>query len=268
MSDPNVSASAIWNQGDYQRIAGEHQIVSERLCHDLQISAGMKVLDVACGTGNTAMAAARRRANVVGIDIASTLLDRARRRAAADALDDIRFDEGDAAAMPYPDASFDVVLSTFGAVFVPDQVRVASEMMRVLRPGGQLGVVSYTAESLPGDMYRLGASLAKPPEGASRPAFDWAGGGRVAELLGDQSAHIRVALDSYDACFVSAQAFVDHLEAWYGPIVTRLSRMTAEQGSVYRAGMAHIARRHNRATDGSFCVSYGYAQITALKRMS
>ena len=262
-----ATAQEIWNRGDYQKIACEHVIVSERLCAELGLSSSATVLDVACGTGNTALAAARRRATVTGIDIAPALIDRARVRAAAEGLDGIDFRVGDAGALPFPDASFDVVLSTFGASFLVDQQGAANELMRVTRPGGVIALTAYTAHSVPSEVYRMGVSLAPAPEGAPLPAYAWASGSRASELLGGGCDDVRIHLASVDACFPSALAFFETSARYYGPVMTRLEGYSPEQRDRFRDGMLRILESHNRATDGSLMAVFDYATIVA-RRMA
>lgn len=261
-----ASPAEIWNRGDYQKIAFEHVIVSETLCAALGIAAGQTVLDVACGTGNTALAAARRRACVTGIDIAPRLIERAQVRADAEGLSDIAFEVGDAAALPVADASFDFVLSTFGASFLPDQEAAARELLRVTKPGGTIALTAYTRQSLPSDVYHLGADIAPPPEGAPLPAYVWSEGVRARELLGDACSSITIRHRSVDACFASAAAFFDNNQRFYGPVMTRLARFSEDQRERFRDGMMAILERHNRATDGTLMAVFDYAEIVAVKK--
>ena len=266
MAATAASAQEIWSRGDYQKIACEHVLVSERLCAQISLSAACTVLDVACGTGNTALAAARRRATVSAIDIAPALIERARQRAAAEGLDGIDFRVGDAGALPYPDASFDFVLSTFGSSFLVDQQRAANELMRVVKPGGLIALTAYTAQSLPSDVYRLGVSLAPPPEGAPLPAYVWTEGARAAELLGTGCTDIQIHHASVDACFPSAQAFFDNNARHYGPVMTRLEGYSPEQRTRFQDGMLRILQAHNRATDGSLMAVFDYATVVARRK--
>lgn len=259
------SAADVWNLGDYQQIAFENVIVGERLCSALAIPAGARVLDVACGTGNTALAAARRRADVTGIDIASALVERARRRADAEGLATIAFQTGDATTLPYADNSFDFVLSTFGAVFLPDQAATARELARVVRPGGTIALTAWARQSLPSDVYHLVHSLVPPPENAPLPAFVWTDGSRAAELFGPLCQSIVLRHDDVDACFASAEAMFDNHARNYGPVMTGLKRFTDEQRTGFRSGFIAACNRYNRATDGTMMARYDYATIIAIK---
>lgn len=259
------SAADVWNKGDYQKIAFENVIVGERLCDALAIPAGARVLDVGCGTGNTAIAAARRRAQVTGLDIATNLVARARVRAEAEGLADIDFQVGDAAALPYPDASFDYVLSTFGAVFLHDQEAAARDLARVARPGGTIALTAWARQSLPSDVYHLVHGLVPPPAEAPLPAYVWTDGPRAAALLGPYCTSIVIKHHQVDACFTSAEAMFDNHAHYYGPVMTGLSRFTEDQRAGFRDGFIAIANRYNRATDGTLIARYDYATITAIK---
>lgn len=263
----HASPAEIWNRGDYQQIAFEHVLVSEILCASLSIAAGQTVADVACGTGNTALAAARRRAAVTGIDIAPNLIDRARTRASSEGLSKIEFLVGDAAAIPLPDETFDFVLSTFGSAFLPDQENAAAELVRLAKPGGTIALTAYTRQSLPSEVYHLGAALAPPPEGAALPAYVWSDGVRARELLGPHCSAITITHRTVDACFSSAAAFLENSERFYGPIMTRMARFSEDQRVQFRAGMIDILERHNRANDGTLMAVFDYAEIIAVKRL-
>lgn len=168
---------AIWSAGDFHLIGVGQLIVGEILCEEMGLTAGARVLDVACGSGNTSLAAARRMARVSGVDIVPALLEWARRRAEVEGLE-LDLKEGDAQALPYDDASFDVVLSTFGAMFAPGQERTASELLRVCRPGGVIGMANWTPTSFVGDIFRLTARFVPPPV-ATRAAVEWGSGERL-----------------------------------------------------------------------------------------
>ena len=144
---------AAWSSGDYALIGTTLQIVGEELCEALDVRSGQKVLDVAAGNGNVSLAAARRWCDVVATDYVPALLERARERAAAERLD-IEFREADAEALPFPDGSFDVVVSTFGVMFTPDQDRAAAEMVRVCKRGGKIGLANWTPEGFIGQLFK------------------------------------------------------------------------------------------------------------------
>ena len=180
---------ATWASGDYAIVGTTLQIVGESLAEAADVRADERVLDVAAGNGNATLAAARRFARVTSTDYVLSLLDKGRERARAEGFD-IRFQEADVEELPFPDASFDVVLSTFGAMFAPDQQRTADEMMRVLRSGGRLGMANWTPESFIGRLFKLIGRHVPPPAGVKSPAL-WGSESHLAGLFGAQAAQIR-----------------------------------------------------------------------------
>ena len=176
-----------WAAGNYAVFAAPFMIVSETLCEAVDLRAGSRVLDVACGAGNTALAAARRFAEAVGVDYVPALLARGRERAAAERLP-VAFQEGDAEALPFPDASFDVVLSTFGVMFAPDQARAAAELLRVCRPGGTIGLANWTPEGFTGQSSAIRNRYAPPGDRGRRPRAP----GRRGRRRADRAARLRL----------------------------------------------------------------------------
>ena len=174
----------VWSEGDFAKIGNRAQIVGEHLCETVDVLSVERVLDVACGSGNAALAAARRFAEAVGVDYVPELLAHGRERAAAEGLE-VEFVEGDAQALPFDDASFDVVLSTFGAMFAPDHGAVARELARVTRQGGRIGLITWNPEGGIGELFRLlGSFQPPPPEGAGNP-LDWGREEHARNLLED-----------------------------------------------------------------------------------
>src|SRR5579862_8218503 len=160
-----------WKLGDFHVIGAQQVLVGEVLCDDADLGSGSRVLDVACGSGNTTLAAARRGALATGLDLVDALVERARMRTAAEGFD-VEYVVGNAESLPFADASFDAVLSTFGVMFAPDQERAAAEMLRVCKPGGTIAMANWTAESLPGAMFALNARYVPRPPG-TRSAIEW-----------------------------------------------------------------------------------------------
>src|SRR3954451_11350827 len=171
----------VWSTGDFAKIGNRAQIVGEHLCETVDLLSVERVLDVACGSGNTALAAARRFAEVVGVDYVPALLAHGRERTAAEGLE-IEFVEGDAQALPFADASFDVVLSTFGAMFAPDQPKTAKELLRVCRSGGRVGMANWTPEGFVGQMFAIVAKHAPPPVKLDPPPL-WGTEARLRDLF-------------------------------------------------------------------------------------
>src|SRR5512147_2374154 len=160
-----------WASGDYASVAARIPIVAERLCDAADIHAGDRVLDVATGTGNAALAAARCGAVVTGVDYVPALLDRGRIRATAEGLE-VDYQEGDAEALSFADDSFDAVLSVFGVMFAPDQEKAAAELLRVCRPGGTIALACWTPDGFIGEMFRAMARHVPPPSGLRSP-MEW-----------------------------------------------------------------------------------------------
>src|ERR1700758_2414186 len=180
---------AAWSSGDYAIVSTTLQIVGEELCEALDLRAGQKVLDVAAGNGNVSLAAARRWCNVVSTDYVPALLERGRARATAEGLT-IEFKEADAEALPFADESFDVVVSTFGVMFTPNQDRAAAELVRVCRSGGRIGLANWTPEGFVGQMFRTLGKHLPPPEGVRSPAL-WGTRDRLTEMFGAASVSIK-----------------------------------------------------------------------------
>lgn len=205
---------ATWASGDFAAIATLIVVVAERLCDAADLRAGSTVLDVATGSGNAAIAAARLGCDVTGIDYVPALLDRARERAAAERLG-IVFQTGDAEAIPFVDRSFDAVVSVFGSMFAPDHPRAAAELVRVCRPGGTIALASWTPGGFLGEMFRTIAAHVAPPAGVSSP-MAWGTERRLLELFGNDVtwSHRR---RTFTFRFPSVGAFVDTFTRYYGP---------------------------------------------------
>ena len=206
---------ATWASGDFGQVGVRLQIVGESLCEAVDVLAGERVLDVAAGNGNASLAAARRFADVTSTDYVPALLDQGRLRASADRLE-ITFQPADAERLPFPDASFDAALSTFGVMFAPDQERAAAELLRVVRPGGRIGLASWTPEGFLGKLFETMSAFAPPPPGLASP-MAWGSEDRLAELFGTEASDIRSTPRTYFFRFRSAEHWVDFFRAYYGP---------------------------------------------------
>ena len=196
---------ATWSSGDYHRIATQIQIVSELIIESLDIRSTEHVLDVATGSGNAALAAARRGSSVVGVDYVPELLDRARLRADAEELS-IELIEGDAEALPFPDGAFDVTVSVFGSMFAPDPEQAAHELVRVTRPGGRIGSAAHTSAGFIGQVFKTIARHVPPPAGLRSP-IEWGTEERLRELFGSSTAELRVETKHYVFRETSPEAF-------------------------------------------------------------
>jgi ubiquinone/menaquinone biosynthesis C-methylase UbiE len=235
------------------------QIVGEELCEALDLRAGQKVLDVAAGNGNAALAAARRWCEVVAIDYVSALLDRARERAAAERLD-IAFREADAEALPFADGSFDMVMSTFGAMFAPDQDRAAAEMVRVCKRGGKIGLANWTPEGFIGELFKTIGQHLPPPAGVKSPAL-WGTRARLVELFEPHAASIKSAQRHFLFRYRSPQHWIDVFKSCYGPLLKTFAALEPAAQAALQHELTALIGRFNRARDGAMVVPGEYLEI-------
>jgi len=250
---------AAWSAGDYAVVGTTLQIVGENLCEALDLRAGSRVLDVAAGNGNAALAAARRWCDVIATDYVPALLERARERAAADRLD-IAFRDADAEALPFPDASFDAVVSTFGVMFTPDQERAAAEMVRVCRRGGKIGLANWTPEGFIGQLFRTIGKHVAPPPGAKSPAL-WGSPARLGELFDSREVSVEAAKRSFVFRYRSPGHWLDVFKNYYGPVLKTFAALEpAAQAALLRDLMALIGR-FNRSGDGTLVLPSEYLEV-------
>jgi SAM-dependent methyltransferase len=253
-----------WAARDFSMFATTIVIVSERLCETVDLRAGQRVLDVACGSGNTAIAAARRGCGVVGLDFVPGLLERGRERAAAERLD-VEFIEGDAEDLPFPDGSFDVVLSTFGAMFAPDQERTAHELLRVLRPGGSVGMANFPPHSLAAGFFFTAAKFSPPPRGI-RPAILWGSEESVRELFGDGVVDLQLHPQEVLLRYRSAEDWLEFFRRHFGPIGVVFETLTDEKRARFGRELMDLVIEANRSGDGTICAPVDYVEVVAKKR--
>ena len=258
-----VRQQATWSAGDYASIGNRILVVSELLCDAVDLRAGERVLDVATGTGNAALAAARRFGDVVGVDYVPGLLERARVRAAAEGLD-VEFREGDAEALEFPDDSFDVVLSACGAMFAPDHRRTAEELLRVCRPGGRIGMVNWCPDGYIGDLFAAIAAHLPPPAGVEPPAR-WGDEAYLRQLWG-RRVDLAAPRKTFLFRFPSVEHHVQYMADHYGPTLKALEAAGPERQDALRADLTDVARRYNRANDGTLVLEQDYLEVVATKR--
>ncbi|HEY7130924.1 MAG TPA: methyltransferase domain-containing protein [Candidatus Limnocylindrales bacterium] len=250
---------ATWASGDYHMIGTTIQIVSELLIESLDLRSTERVLDVATGSGNAAMAAARRGNDAIGIDYVPGLLERARQRAKAEGLV-IDYVQMDAEALTFLDGSFDVVTSVFGSMFAPNQERTASEMLRVTRPGGRIGVVAHTPEGFIGQMFRVIAKHVPPPAGLRSP-IQWGTEVRLRELFGAGMSGMRAETKHYVFRYRSPEAYLDYWKRHYGPTRKAFEAVKGVSGrAALEADLTDLIVRFNRAGDGSMVVPSAYLE--------
>jgi SAM-dependent methyltransferase len=206
---------ATWASGDYTIVGTTLQIVGETLAEAVDVRSGERVLDVAAGNGNATLAAARRFADVTSTDYVQALLDKGRGRAAAEGLN-VRFEVADAEALPYEAGSFDVALSTFGVMFAPDHTSAARELIRVVRPGGRIGMANWTPEGFIGRLFKIIGSHVAPPAGVRSPAL-WGAEAHLVSLFGPRAKDIQVNRKLFNFRYRSAAHFVQIFRDYYGP---------------------------------------------------
>jgi len=253
---------ASWMAGDYGIFATYHEEGALEFLERIDIEAGTSVLDVGCGSGNVAIPAARAGARVTGVDIATTSLARARSRAEAAALE-MRFDEGDAEHLPYADASFDMVISLFGAMFAPRPELVAAELLRVCRPGGRIVMGNWTPESFNGHVARTIGKYVPPPSMPS-PLL-WGHEPTIRERLGDGVTHLRVTKRQYPFRFPFEPAGVVELfSSHYGPVVRAFAALDEEDQVSLRSDLERLWSEHNRSDEGTAFTSE-YVEVVAVR---
>ncbi len=252
-----------WTAGDYAVIGTTLQIVGETICEAADVSAGERVLDVACGNGNAALAAARRFARVTGVDYVPSLLERARARAAADGLAlDLRV--GDAEALPFADGAFDVVLSTFGVMFTPDQPRAARELLRVCRHGGRIALASWTPDGFIGKVFRtIGAHLPPPP--GLRSPMAWGTEPRLAELFGVEGRKLRTKERVFAFRYRSPAHWLEVFRAWYGPIHRAFLSLEPGARAALERDLTTLLEELNVARDGTLTVPGTYLEAVFVR---
>ncbi len=254
----------IWADGDFAMIAWYTAYPGERLCEAVDLRAGERVLDVACGSGNVALSAGRRFCEAVGVDYVPALIARARERAAAERLP-VTFEVGDAERLPFADASFDVVLSTFGSIFAPDQERAAAELLRVCRPGRRIGLTNWTPEGMWGQLFRLHAAYLPPPEGV-RPPTLWGTEARLQELLGAGVVELRTRPRTTAFRARSARHWLAFFERHFGPTRKVLDVLDSAARERFRAEILAVLEGRNRADDGTLVAEAAYLEVLAVRR--
>jgi ubiquinone/menaquinone biosynthesis C-methylase UbiE len=248
-----------WSSGDYAVVGTTLQVVGEELCEALDIRSGQKVLDVAAGNGNVSLAAARRWCDVVATDYVPALLDRARERAAAERLD-IELREADAEALPFADGRFDVVVSTFGVMFTPDQDRAAAELVRVCRRGGKIGLANWTPEGFIGQLFKTIGKHLPPPAGARSPAL-WGTRARIAELFEPHAASIKSAQRNFVFRYRSPAHWIEIFRTYYGPLLKAFAALEPARRETLQHDLEVLIDRFNRSGDGTMVVPSEYLEI-------
>jgi ubiquinone/menaquinone biosynthesis C-methylase UbiE len=252
-----------WGSGDYAIIGATLQIVGESLCEAADVRSNQRVLDVAAGNGNATLAAARRFADVTSTDYVTSLLERGRERAKADRLT-VVFREADAENLPFADASFDVVLSTFGVMFTPNQERAASEMIRVCRPGGKIGLANWTPDGFVGRLFKTIGKYVSPAPGVKSPAL-WGTRTHLDTLFGPQAS---VAAENKNFVFryKSPAHWVEIFRTYYGPVLKAFAAIDAEAREALEGDFYALLDEFNVATDGTMVAPGEYLEVVITKK--
>ena len=255
---------ATWASGDFAIIGTTLQIVGESLAEAIDIQAGERVLDVAAGNGNATLAAARRFADVTSTDYVPELLDKGRARADAEGLK-VVFKVADAEDLPFESASFDVVMSTFGAMFTPDHTRPAREMMRVLRDGGRIGLANWTPEGFIGQLFKVIGGYLPPPAGLKSPAL-WGTESHMFNLFGSEAADIQCRRKEFKFRYRSAAHWIQVFRQFYGPVLKAFDALDPSRQQALEQNLADLLGRFNVAGTSSLVVPGEYLEVVILKR--
>jgi len=255
---------ATWTAGDYGLIAKSIESGAEEFVERLELTHGTRFLDVACGSGNVAIAAARSGATVTGVDIAPNLLEQARARAESEGLT-IQFDEGDAEQMPYADAAFEVVASMFGVMFAPHPELAAAELVRVCRPGGRIAMANWTAKGFGGQVFRIVGTHVPPPPGIMPPA-QWGNEGVVRERLRDGIADLQMTKRTCPIKYpFPPSEVVEFFRMYFGPVKNAFDALDTDGQAGLRRDLEQLWSDHNRANDGTTYVDGEYLEVIATR---
>jgi len=253
-----------WSAGNYAVVGTTLQIVGENLCEALDLRAGSRVLDVAAGNGNATLAAARRWCDVTSTDYVGSLLEAGRARAMAEGLA-VQFEEADAEALPYADASFDIVMSTFGVMFTPNQAQAASELMRVCKPGGRIGLANWTPDSFIGQVFKTIGKYIPPAAGVRSPAL-WGTQARLNELFGDNARSIVAKSRDFTFRYRSPAHFVEIFRTYYGPMNKAFAALEGEKQAAFLGDLMALIDGGNRSGDATLVLPSEYLEVVVERK--
>jgi SAM-dependent methyltransferase len=253
-----------WASGDFAVVAARIVLVAEQLCDTADLHAGWRVLDVATGSGNAAIAAARLGCSAVGVDYVPALLEVGRMRAAAEGLS-VELLAGDAEALPFADAAFDAVTSVFGSMFAPDHRQAAAELLRVCRPGGTIALASWTPDGFIGDLFRTVGAHVPPPPGAQSPML-WGTEAHLRELFGEAIASLEVTERTFTWRFRSAEDFVSFFRLWYGPTLKAFAALEGSGREALELDLVALARRYDRLGTDAIAIPATYTEAVVVRR--
>ena len=254
---------AAWSSGDYAVVGTTLQIVGEQLCETLDLRAGQSVLDVAAGNGNVTLAAARRGGEVTSTDYVPALLERGRARAAAEGFS-IVMQEADAEALPFADDSFDVVVSTFGVMFTPNQDKAAAELLRVCKPGGKIGLANWTPDGFIGQLFKTIGKHMPPPSGVKSPAL-WGTRARMTEMFGTKAASVAAVSRFFNFRYRSAENWVDVFKTYYGPVHKTFAALPEAGQASLRADLLALVGQFNCSRDATMVVPSEYLEVVVTR---
>jgi ubiquinone/menaquinone biosynthesis C-methylase UbiE len=255
---------AAWSSGNYAIVGATLQIVGEELCEAMDLKAGSKVLDVAAGNGMASLAAARRWCEVMSTDYVPALLERGKARAAAEGMN-IEFKEADAENLPFDNNAYDVVLSTFGVMFTPNQDKAASELLRVCKPKGKIGLANWTPDGFIGQVFKTLGKYLPPPAGAKSPAL-WGTHARLAEFFDAGAGSVKAEPRMFNFRYRSAEHFLDVFKTFYGPVLKAFAALEPAKQEELHNDLHALIVRMNRASDGGLVVPSEYLEVVVTKR--
>jgi len=266
LDSPDIDLAAVksrqqaaWSAGNYAVVGTTLQIVGESLCEALDLRAGSRVLDVAAGNGNATLAAARRWCDVTSTDYVPSLLESGRTRALAEGHA-IQFEQADAENLPFSDASFDVVMSTFGVMFTPNQDKAASELARVCRPGGKIGLANWTPESFIGQLFKTIGKYIPPPPGIKSPAL-WGTKGKLHELFDKTAKEIRTTRREFVFRYHSPTHWIEVFRTYYGPMNKTFGALDAEKQFAFTRDVLALMENRNRSGDRTLVLPSEYLEV-------
>ena len=255
---------AAWSTGNYAVVGTTLQIVGENLCEALDLRAGARVLDVAAGNGNATLAAARRWCDVTSTDYVASLLESGRARAQAEGHP-VQFQQADAESLPFADASFDAVLSTFGVMFTPNQDQAASELARVCKPGGKIGLANWTPESFIGQLFKTIGKYIPPAPGVKSPAL-WGTQARLDELFGTSAREIRTTSREFTFRYRSPAHWIEVFRTYYGPMNKTFGALDADKQAAFTQDLLALMDSRNRSGDATLVLPSEYLEVVITRR--
>jgi len=264
LSAVKTRQQAAWSTGNYAVVGTTLQIVGENLCEALDLHSGNRVLDVAAGNGNATLAAARRWCEVTSTDYVGSLLESGRARAQAEGHA-IKFQEADAESLPFADASFDAVLSTFGVMFTPNQDKAAGELLRVCRPGGKIGLANWTPESFIGQVFKTIGKYIPPAPGVKSPAL-WGTQARLGELFGKGAKDISILSRQFTFRYASPAHWIDVFRTYYGPMNKTYAALDAGKQAEFTRDLTDLMQRGNRSGDSTLVLPSEYLEVVVEKK--